>query len=181
MTLGSLMGVAVLAAQAARAAPQVSNAAPKPASRTATAQPTVSATSSAAPDKTVLPDASGSGARVVYAEAAQRVWLVGSDNSVVRTFQVVPGTVAAPTGRYRVNKKLPGEPGTDGTPIQYVVLFGQRYVGGKLTTFGFDAVMNVTGLPSPPTARTGGIRMAQLDAQALWSFAPLGALVVIVA
>jgi lipoprotein-anchoring transpeptidase ErfK/SrfK len=184
MTVVALFGVAVLAAQAARAAPKVADTA-RAGSKSA-AQTTVSTTVSpaaggSAANANALPANSGSGNRVVYSENGQRVWLVGADgSSVERTFQVVPGTIAAPTGTYSVTRKEPGATGSDGTPVQYVVLFGQRVVSGTSTTFGFDAVANVTGLPPKPTSRTGGVRMAQLDAQALFNFVSVGSNVTVV-
>jgi lipoprotein-anchoring transpeptidase ErfK/SrfK len=185
MTAVALLGVVVLAAQAARAAPKVSDATGKAGSKSA-AQPTASTTASPAAggsggNANALPANSGSGTRVVYSVNGQRIWLVGGGGSTVeRTFQVVPGTVAAPTGSYSVTRKEPGATGSDGTPVQYVVLFGQRVVDGQSTTFGFDAVANVTGLPPKPTSRTGGVRMAQLDAQALFNFVSVGSNITVV-
>jgi hypothetical protein len=184
MTVISLMGVAILAAQAARAAPKVSNATGGQTKPVAQSTVTTSATTVAGGTKATanaLPANSGSGMRVVYALGQQRIWLVGTDgNTVERTFAVVPGTVAAPTGSYSVTRKEPGANGSDGTAVQYVVLWGQKVVSGENTTFGFDAVSNVTGLPPKPTARTGGVRMAQLDAQALFSFVSVGTNVTVV-
>lgn len=185
MTAVALMGVGLLAAQAARAAPKVIDAAGKTGAKTG-AQPTASTTASppaggAPANPNALPANSGTGSRVVYAVGAQRVWLVGSNGTTVeRTFQVVPGTVAPPAGNYSVTRKEPGATGSDNLPIQYVVLFGQRVVDGASTTFGFDAVANQTGLPAKPTSRTGGVRMAQLDAQALFGFAAVGTDVTVV-
>ena len=181
MTVASLFGVAVLAAQAAATAPQVSNNT-KQAGKT-TPRPSVNASAgssqSSAPNPNALPANSGTGARIVYGEAAKRVWLVGSGESVVRTFAVVPGTVTAPTGNYSVTNRLAAVTGTDGTPVQYVVLFAKAQVDGSNTAFGFDAVANVTGMPPAPNSRTGGVRMAQADAQALWNFSSLGTKVVV--
>lgn len=185
MTAAALMGVGLLAAAAARAAPKVADTAAKAGAKT-TVRPTASTSAnpvagSAAANPNALPANSGSGARIVYGLGAQRVWLVGADGSTVeRTFQVVPGTVAPPVDTYSVTTKEPGSTGSDNVQIQYVVLFGQRTVGGVGTTFGFDAVANQTGLPAKPTARTGGVRMAQLDAQALFGFASAGTKVVVV-
>ncbi len=174
MTIASLFGVAVLAAQAAATAPQVSNNPAKGAS-TASGQPTANASAGSATggstNPTALPANSGSGARIVYAEGAKRIWLVSSNNTVARTMNVVPGTVPAPTGSFTVTNKLSQVTGTDGTPVQYVVLFNKA--------FGFDAVANVTGLPPAPTSRTGGVRMAQADAQALFNFSSVGTTVVV--
>jgi hypothetical protein len=183
MTLAALAGVGVLAAQAAATAPKVSITAKG--SSAPTHQPGASGTpgtgsSANTPDPLALPANSGSGLRIVYGEAAKRVWLVPNGNTVARTFQVVPGSVAAPTGTFKVTNRLSTSQGTDGTPIQYVVLFNNSRVDHISTAFGFDAVANVTGLPPAPSGRTGGIRMAQADAQALWNFSNFGTPVVIV-
>lgn len=180
MTLASLAGVGVLAAQAARAAPQVSSKPRAASPARPTAGPTSSTSSTAGANPAALPDGSGSGARVVYGETARRVWIVASNGTVERTFPIVPGTVPAPAGTFHVSHKVAGETGSDGTPVQYVVLFAQRSVGGTQTAFGFDTVANISGLPPAPSSRTGGVRMAQLDAQALWNFVSLGTPVVVV-
>ena len=188
MTIASLVGVAVLAAQAAATAPKVSNNATAASSGSTSAhhQPAKSGTpsggtsSGTATDPTALPANSGSGLRIVYGEAAKRVWLVSASNAAVRTFIVVPGTLAAPTGSFSVTNRLSATDGTDGTPVQYVVIFNKARVDGTSTAFGFDAVANVTGLPPASTGHTGGIRMAQSDAQALWNFSTFGTTVVVV-
>jgi hypothetical protein len=184
MTIAALVGVAVLAAQAAATAPKVSNGAgqnsgkvsPQPTGSTSTGS-----SAAGAADPTALPANSGSGARVVYGVAAKRVWLVSSANAVIRTFTIVPGTVPAPAGSYNVTNKLSSVMGTDETPVQYVVLFGKVSVNGSSTALGFDAVANITGMPPAPTARTAAVRMAQADAQALWSFSSVGTRVVVMA
>jgi hypothetical protein len=186
MTLAALAGVGVLAAQAAATAPKVSTNATAKNSGAPTHQPGkgtpsgAGSASASAPDPLALPANSGSGQRIVYGEAAKRVWLVSGGNTVARTFLVVPGNVAAPTGSFKVTNRLSTSAGTDGTPIQYVVLFNNAKVNHVHTTFGFDAVANVTGLPPAPSGRTGGIRMAQADAQALWNFSNFGTTVVVV-
>jgi len=176
MTIASLFGIGVLAVQAAATAPKVSNTSNKGTS-TASGQPTANASAGSAggggaANAAALPANSGSGARIVYGEGAKRVWLVSSSNAVARTMIVVPGTVPAPTGSFSVTNKLSQVTGTDGTPVQYVVLFNKA--------FGFDAVANVTGMPPAPSSRTGGVRMAQADAQALFTFASVGTTVVVV-
>lgn len=181
MTLAALAGVGVLAAQAAATAPNVSTTATG--KSTPTKHPVNTGSSGATtpkPDPNALPANSGSGLRVVYGEAAKKVWLVSANNSVARTFVVVPGTVAAPTGNFTVTNRLSSSQGSDGTPVQYVVIFNNARVDHVSTSFGFDAVANVTGLPPAATSRTGGIRMAQTDAQALWSFTNFGTAVVVV-
>ena len=177
MTLGALAGVGVLAAQAAATAPKVSTSAAK--SKGSTQSGASGTSTSAATDVNALPAGSGSGLRVVYGEGAKRVWLVSAQNAVVRTMAIVPGTVPAPSGTYTVTSKLSNETGTDGTPVQYVVVYGKIKVSGKSVALGFDAVANVTGLPPAPTSRTGAVRMTQADAQALFNFTADGTDVVV--
>lgn len=183
MTAASLFGVAVLAAQAAATAPKVSTSAIAKTGGTSSTSPTTGASSgasaSARTNSTALPANSGSGLRIVYSEAAKRVWLVSASNAVARTFVVVPGTVPAPIGTFHVTNRLGSTAGTDGTPVQYVVLFNKARVGASSTAFGFDAVANVTGMPPAPTSRTGGIRTTQADAQALWNFSNFDTTVVV--
>ena len=181
MTLAALAGVGVLAAQAAATAPRIAVAGAKGGGSTQPNQGS-SATansSTAATNPNALPNGSGSGLRIVYAVGAKRVWLISASNAVVRTMQIVPGTVAVPTGTYTVTDKRTNVTGTDGTPVQYVVLFGKVTSNGSSLALGFDAVANVPGLPSPPTSRTAAVRMAQSDAQALFAFSSEGTDVVV--
>lgn len=197
MTVGALLGVAALAAQAAHTSnhsavnAQTAGASSSRSGAAATSHPSASASSSvsvspsahktsAAANPTALPANSGSGARVVYSISGQRVWIVSSGSSVSSTFQVVPGTLTPPTGSYQVSDKEASETGSDGTPVQYVVLFGQAVVNGENAVFGFDAVAGVPGLPPAPTSATGGIRMAQENARAIFNFASTGTAVVVV-
>ena len=90
--------------------------------------------------------------------------------------QVVPGTITAPNGTYTVSAKSDGATGGDGVQVLYVV----RFDAGGSTTYGFDAEAGISGLPPAPTGKTGGIRMAQTDAQALYGFSSVGMSVVVV-
>jgi hypothetical protein len=180
MTAVALAGVGILATQAAATAPKVSS---NVAAAKSTRAPGTGVARSSAPttaDPTALPAKSGTGLRIVYGVGARRVWLVSSSNTVVRTFPIVPGTIAAPTGAYTVISRLSSETGTDGTPVQYVVLFGRIRYNGSNTALGFDAVANVTGMPPAPGGHTAAVRMAQADAQALWDFSTFGTAVVVV-
>ena len=173
MTIATLVGVGVLAAQAKATAPRVrvpvvTVAAGKSSSK--------SGSSSATSGGPALPASSGSGTRVVYSVGEKHVWLV-TGSTVERTIDVVPGTIAAPDGTYSVSAKSPGATGSDGVQVLYVVRFD---ADDTSTTFGFDSEAGVTGLPPAPTGKTGGIRMAQLDAQALYEFSSVGTPVVVV-
>jgi hypothetical protein len=89
---------------------------------------------------------------------------------------VVPGTITAPAGTYTVYAKSPGSVGGDGVTVVDLV----RFDSASPTSFGFDAEANITGLPPAPKGSTGGVRMAQLDAQALYEFASVGTPVVVI-
>lgn len=172
MTLVALAAVGVLAAQAEATAPKV-RAQGSNASSTKTTS--TSGSSSSSSGTVALPANSGSGTRIVYSPSEQRVWLV-EGSTVERSARVRPGTIAATTGDYTVSAKTPGATGGDNVQVLYVV----RFSSGSGTVYGFDAEATYTGLPPAPTGQTTGIRMAQLDAQALYEFASVGTTVVVV-
>ncbi|GGO83564.1 hypothetical protein [Wenjunlia tyrosinilytica] len=123
-----------------------------------------------------LPDASGTGPRVVYGISARRVWLVREGAEVARTFRVKPGTVDPIPGEYAVRTRSNTAVGSDGVPVEHVVRFA---VLGE-TVIGFSAAV---GDPKPPRTearRTGGIRQARPDGEAMWRFAGIGVKVVVV-
>jgi hypothetical protein len=169
MTLIALVGVGVLAAQAEATAPKVRATGTTASSTKSTG--TKTGTGSTAVNPTALPANSGSGTRIVYSLGGNRVWLVQS-STVERTMPVVGATIVAPAGSYTVSSKTSGSLGSDNVTVLYVVKFGSSY--------GFDAEANVSGLPPKPTGQTGGVRMAQLDAYALYQFASVGTKVVVV-
>jgi hypothetical protein len=174
MTMVTLVGVGILAAQAKATAPRVRASVSVVAAtgKTSTKTGSGSTTSSTV----ALPANSGSGTRIVYSPGEHRVWLV-TGSTLERTIVVRPGTIAAADGTYSVSAKSPGATGSDGVQVLYVVRFT---TSNTSTTFGFDADAGITGLPPAPTGQTGGIRMAQLDAQALYEFSAVGTSVVVV-
>lgn len=169
MTIAALAAVGVLAAQAEATAPKVRA---QSANAATTKTTTKSGSGSSGSTANALPANSGSGTRIVYSPSEKRVWLVENSRTVERTMQVVPGTITAPDGDYTVTSKAPGATGGDNVQVLYVLRFGSQY--------GFDAEANVTGLPPAPSGKTGGVRMAQLDAQALYEFSSVGTAVVVV-
>jgi hypothetical protein len=173
MTMATLVGVGVLAAQAKATAPRVRVPIVTAAAGKSSSKSGSSSTTTSGP---ALPANSGSGTRVVYSVGERRVWLV-SNTTVERTIAAVPGTIAVPDGAYSVSTKSPGATGSDGVQVLYVVRFS---ASDTTTTFGFDSEAGITGLPPAPTGKTGGIRMAQLDAQALYEFSSVGTPVVVV-
>ncbi|EFL34305.1 secreted protein [Streptomyces viridochromogenes DSM 40736] len=129
-------------------------------------------------DPSALPDASGSGARVVYSLRGDRVWLVGSDEVVTRTFEVDPSQVDPPPGSYAVTSRSNTITGSDGVPVEHVV----RFTSVQGVVIGFSAAVGGATAASPPAgqARTGGIRESRVDGDAMWTFATIGRKVVVV-
>jgi hypothetical protein len=184
ITAAALVGVGVLAVQANGSAPGKAPAQtvakPQPASTNQSGQPVAPA-----PDpQLALPAASGKGKRVVYSVSKARVWLVGADEKVQMTAQVVPGTVTPAPGTYTVSKWYNTNQGADGAAVQYEVLWGPAKSPRE---FGFDAIASLPPdqMPGKPAAgtKTGGVRLTQNDALAVWQFATTakGTQVVVVA
>ncbi|MEU3788054.1 hypothetical protein [Streptomyces sp900129855] len=123
-----------------------------------------------------LPGGSGTGERVVYSLDDDRVWLVGANGKVNRTFKVAPGSVDPRPGSYRVTSRAGAVTGTDGIPIEHVV----RFATVNDVTIGFSAALDGS-LPEPdPTMHTGGIRQSTADGDAMWEFATIGEPVVVI-
>jgi hypothetical protein len=183
ITGAALVGVGVLAVQANGSAPSKA-----PAQAVAKAQPPASTNQAGqpvtpAPDpQLALPASSGKGKRVVYSLSKARVWLVGADEKVQMTAQVVPGTVTPAAGNYTVSKRISTNQGGDGAAVQYEVLWG---TSKSPKAFGFDAIASLPPdqMPDKPAAgtKTSGVRLTQNDALAVWQFAQLKAVVVVVA
>ena len=127
------------------------------------------------PQPTVLPAGSGSGQRIVYALGGRRVWLVDATGRGERTFTVMPGTVSPPPGRYTVTSRSAKVMGSDGVPVEHVVIFA--HVNGVYV--GFSAAVDGSTPTPDPARKTGGVREARADGAAMWSFAEPGAPVVV--
>jgi hypothetical protein len=182
ITAAALVGVGVLAVQANGSAP---NKAPT-AAAAKQQQPPVSTNQSGqpvtpAPDPAlVLPANSGKGKRVVYSLGKARIWLVGADEKVQMTAQAVPSTVVPDPGTYAVSKWYNTNQSADRVAVQYEVLWGPK---ADNTKFALEAVASLGGdqLPPKPETKTGGVRLTQNDAKAVWQFATVkGTQVVVV-
>jgi hypothetical protein len=123
-----------------------------------------------------LPSGSGSGERVVYSVDDDRVWLVGPDHRILRTFEVTPGTVDPVPGTYSVTSRSSTVTGTDGMPIEHVV----RFANADGVAIGFSAARNGSTPEPDPRRRTGGIRESREDGDAMWEFATIGRPVVVI-
>ncbi|MGW8063674.1 hypothetical protein ACVV2G_15700 [Streptomyces ziwulingensis] len=123
-----------------------------------------------------LPAGSGRGERVVYSVDDDRVWLVGADGTVTRTFRVTPSTVDPAPGTYAVTSRANRVTGSDGIPIEHVV----RFAGVEGVVIGFSAAVDGSTAKPDPGERTGGIRQTRPDGDAMWQFATIGQRVVVV-
>ncbi|MFF9480800.1 hypothetical protein [Streptomyces sp. NPDC014733] len=124
-----------------------------------------------------VPEASGTGKRIVYALGAKRVWLVGENDTALRTFAVAPSTVSPPMGTYAVSSRSVSVTGSDGIAIEHVVRFAS--VDGVV--IGFSAAVDGSSPNPDASQRTGGIRESRADGAAMWNFAINGTKVVVVA
>jgi lipoprotein-anchoring transpeptidase ErfK/SrfK len=133
----------------------------------------------------VLPTDSGSGRRVVFSEGRQRVWLVGTDDQVRRTY-LVSGSVSdnLDPGTYSVYSRSTNAVGIDDSgTMRWFVRFTQGDSGAAI---GFHDIpvdegerVQTVGELGTPTSH-GCIRQRSVDAKAMWDFAPLGTTVVVV-
>jgi hypothetical protein len=131
-----------------------------------------------------LPPNSGSGRRVVYSNPQQRVWLVGTDGVVERTYAVSGRRGVPAGGTYRVfSKSRYTSAGHDGITMGYMV----RFAWGQKLAIGFhDIPRDAQGRPLQTEDDLGGyrsagcVRQATADAIYLWDWAPVGTTVVVV-
>jgi hypothetical protein len=184
ITAAALVGVGVLAVQANGSAPDKTTPVQQP---VANSQPPVSTNQSGQtvappPNPLALPDQSGKGKRVVYSLSKSLLWAVGADGKVQLTAQTVAGTITPEPGTYEVSKWFATNQGRDGASVQYEVLWGPK---SNSTNFAFEAIASLPPdqLPGKPATgtKTGGVRLTQNNAQAVWQFATVkGTQVVVV-
>jgi hypothetical protein len=133
-----------------------------------------------------LPANSGTGRRIVFAMADQRVWLVGDEDDDVERTYLVSGSLTENLhpGNYSVYSKSEEAVGIDDSgTMKYMV----RFAHGPNAAIGFHdipvldgaKVQTVDQLGTPQSH--GCIRQLRADAKALWDFAPVGTTVVVVA
>ncbi|MCC8478542.1 hypothetical protein LMJ41_11685 [Streptomyces globisporus] len=174
LTAAAVAAVAFLAYQASANAPESVASSPGPkTSATAPAKPSAKPEPA---DPLAVPAASGKGERVVYALKDRRVWLVNEDNTSIRTFTVMPSPVSPPPGVHKVTSRSGTVQGSDGVPIEHVV----RFANVDEVAIGFSAAQDGSMASPDPTSKTGGVRMKRADGNAMWTFATVGAKVVVV-
>ena len=133
-----------------------------------------------------LPANSGTGRRIVFAMAAQRVWLVGDEDDDVERTYLVSGSLTdnLHAGTYSVYSKSEDAVGIDDSgTMKYMV----RFAHGPNAAIGFHDIPVLDGATVQTRAQLGTpqlhgcIRQWRPDAKALWRFAPVGSKVVVVA
>lgn len=128
------------------------------------------------------PAESGEGRRVVYSLSERRVWLVdvsddGTGEVISDTFRVYPSAVDPPTGEYEVTSRTAATTGSDGVPVEHVVVF---HVAADGTVFGFSAATDGSLPDADSGPQTGAIRQSRADGTTMWRFADAGLAVVVV-
>ena len=133
-----------------------------------------------------VPAGSGEGRRIVFSQSDQRVWLVGDDGTVERTYLVSGSRFDnLDPGSYRVQSKTRDATAFDASgTMEYFV----RFATGYSEPIGFHSVprdnagrleQTKAQLGTPLSA--GCVRQWKNDAIALWDFAPVGTPVVVTA
>ncbi len=150
----------------------------------------VAATGTAAPVQPTakappVPAGSGEGRRIVYSDSQQRVWLVEADESIADTYLVSGRRLTPAAGTYRVYSKSPTAwAGHDGIVMQHMV----RFAHGRSLAIGFHSIPRYGsgGRPLQTEAQlgtyqsSGCVRQADHKAAALYEWAPIGTVVVVV-
>jgi lipoprotein-anchoring transpeptidase ErfK/SrfK len=133
-----------------------------------------------------VPADSGTGRRIVFSQSDQRVWLVGDDGAVERTYLVSGSRFDnLDPGSYRVQSKTRHATAFDASgTMEYFV----RFATGYSEPIGFHSVpRDNTGTLEQTKAQLGTplsagcVRQWKYDAVALWDFAPVGTPVVVTA
>ena len=132
----------------------------------------------------LLPADSGTGRRVVFSESQQRVWLIGPNGGVRRTY-LVSGSLTdnLGPGTFQVYSRSLNAIGIDDSgTMKFFVRFTQGDTGAAIgfhdiPVNGDEHVQTVDELGTPTSH--GCIRQKTADAKAMWDFAQLGATVVV--
>lgn len=177
LTAAAVVVVCVLAYQASANAPDsVASSSSATPTASASATPRPAAKPKPTKDPLTVPADSDTGERVVYALKDRRVWLVDGNDEALRTFTVMPSPVSPLPGVYQVTSRSGTVQGSDGVPIEHVV----RFADVDNVVVGFSAAQDGSMEAPDPTSKTGGVRMKRADGDAMWTFATVGAKVVVV-
>ncbi|WP_329380599.1 hypothetical protein OG625_15250 [Streptomyces sp. NBC_01351] len=173
LTAAALAAVGFLGYQASASAPERP---PKAAAQDPAPAPSQSSAKQDPAKPVPVPEGSGTGTRVVYSIGQKRVWLVGAAGQEPKSFSVMPSTVHPKPGSYLVGSRSGSVTGSDGVPIEHVV----RFASAEGVAVGFSARVDGATPEPDPNKKTGGIRMARADGDAMWAFATISSKVVVV-
>jgi hypothetical protein len=131
-----------------------------------------------------LPPHSGSGRRVVYGRAQQRVWVVDGSGNIVKTHRVSGQRGLPRAGTYRVFSRSISTYSKANPAVtwRYMVRFAHGPNGGNI---GFHEIPTKRGNPLQSTSQLGQplsagcVRQSHADAVWMWNFAGVGTKVVV--
>ena len=132
-----------------------------------------------------VPNKSGTGRRIVYANRQQRVWVINADNKVIRTFPV-SGMLGQPgNGTFSVFSKSPTSysPEFAGVTFRFMTRFAIGRNGGNI---GFHEIPIRNSKPMQTVDELGAfkgsgcLRSSTQDALFIYQWATLGTKVVVV-
>ena len=136
------------------------------------------------PPATAVPENSGSGRRIVYSRAQQRIWAVNA-NGVVENTHRVSGRLHEPyAGTYYVYSRSQYTYSASDPSVRwrYMVRFAYGPDGGRI---GFHEIPNRNGVPLQSAEQLGlplshgCVRQSTADALWIWNWAPIGTKVVV--
>ena len=146
----------------------------------------LSSVATSGPDTPPLPPDSGSGRRLVYERAGQRIWAVGEDNVVIRSWLVSGSKYNNETpGSHAVYSRSDVSTAWNGKAFLYKMV---RWLKTDIGAIGFHALPIHRSDNTPyqtdaelGTRLSGGCqRQANLDADFTWDFAQIGTPVIVV-
>jgi peptidoglycan hydrolase-like protein with peptidoglycan-binding domain len=146
----------------------------------------LSTVSTNGPDAPPLPENSGSGKRVVYDRAGQRVWAVNAENVVIRSWLVSGSKYGNEVpGVHQVYSKSEVSTAWNGKAYLPKMI---RYIKTDIGNIGFHGIPTHVSDGSPYQTEkelgqrlSGGCqRQANRDAAFLWDFADIGTTVVVI-
>jgi peptidoglycan hydrolase-like protein with peptidoglycan-binding domain len=131
-----------------------------------------------------LPANSGSGRRIVYSRAQQRVWAVDSNGVVVKTHSISGRLYEPYAGTYHVYSRSLNTYSTSDPSVRwrYMVRFAYGPQGGRI---GFHEIPNRNGVPLQSNEQlglplsSGCVRQTTADALWVWNWAGIGTKVVV--
>lgn len=146
----------------------------------------LSSVATSGPDAPPLPPNSGSGRRLVFERAGQRIWAVGEDNVVIRSWLVSGSKYNNETpGTHAVYSRSDVSTAWNGKAFLYKMV---RWLKTDIGAIGFHAlpIHRADNTPYQTDAElgtrlSGGCqRQANLDADFTWDFAQIGTPVIVI-